>query len=103
MLDLGLGEELGPSARFEPVALRDPITWRYRGQIVPTNKQITAQIEITRIERGDDGVLAVAEASLWNDGIRIYSASNLGMRITGSASDGQSAGPNRLGHDGDSG
>jgi len=46
MLDLGFGKEAGPSARFEPVALHDPITWRYRGQIVPTNKQITAQVEI---------------------------------------------------------
>ena len=51
MLDLGLGNEMGPSARFEPVALHDPITWRYRGQIVPTNKQITAQVEIIRVER----------------------------------------------------
>jgi len=90
MLDLGLGTEVGPSARFEPVALHEAITWRYRGQIVPTNKQITAQVEITRIERNDEGILAVAEASLWLDGKRIYSASNLGMRITCDTPDGQS-------------
>ena len=90
MLDLGLGKEVGPSARFEPVALHEAITWRYRGQIVPTNKQITAQMEITRIERNDEGILAVAEASLWLDGKRIYSASNLGMRITPDAPDSQS-------------
>jgi hypothetical protein len=85
---------MGPSARFEPVALHEAITWRYRGQIVPTNKQITAEIEITRIERdgkGIPGILAVAEASLWCDGIRIYSASNLGMRITPGVPDSQSA------------
>ncbi|WP_077076928.1 beta-ketoacyl synthase N-terminal-like domain-containing protein [Mycobacterium numidiamassiliense] len=87
MLDLGLGREAGPSARFEPVALHDSITWRYRGQIVPTNKQITAQVEITRVARDDDGILAVAEASLWVDGKRIYSASNLGMRIVCYAQD----------------
>ncbi|QLL05502.1 beta-ketoacyl synthase N-terminal-like domain-containing protein [Mycobacterium vicinigordonae] len=83
MLDLGLGNEAGPSARFEPVALHSAITWRYRGQVVPTNTQITSQVEITRIARGDDGILAVAEASLWVDGKRIYSATNLGMRIAG--------------------
>ncbi len=81
MLDLGLGAEGGPSARFEPVALHHAITWRYRGQIVPTRTQITAQLEITRITREDEGVLAVADASLWCDGIRIYSATNLGMRL----------------------
>jgi len=82
MLDLGLGKEAGRSARFEPVALHEPVTWRYRGQIVPTNKQITSQVEITRVARDDDGILAVADASLWVDGKRIYTATNLGMRIT---------------------
>lgn len=82
MLDLGYGEQLGPRARFEPVALQHAITWRYRGQIVPTNKLITAELEITRLERGADGsVLAVCESSLWLDGKRIYSASELGMRL----------------------
>ena len=90
MLDRGLGIEMGPSARFEPVALHEAISWRYRGQIVPTNKQITAEVEITRLERDDDGgVTAVAEANLWCDGIRIYSASNLAMRMTPGAPDGQ--------------
>ncbi|OBI55009.1 beta-ketoacyl synthase N-terminal-like domain-containing protein [Mycobacterium sp. E787] len=90
MLDLGFGEQAGPSARFEPVALHHAITWRYRGQIVPTNNQITAEVEITRIvheNEGTPGVLAVADASLWCDGIRIYSATDLGMRITGAAPD----------------
>ncbi|CAJ1506212.1 beta-ketoacyl synthase N-terminal-like domain-containing protein [[Mycobacterium] kokjensenii] len=81
MLDLGLGEEAGPAARFEPAALHEAMTWRYRGQIVPTNKLITAQVEITRIDREHGGILAVAEASLWVDDKRIYTASNLGMRI----------------------
>ncbi|HEU4362517.1 MAG TPA: hypothetical protein VFR27_13590, partial [Mycobacterium sp.] len=90
MLDLGLGKEAGPSARFEPVALRETITWRYRGQIVPTNNQITSLVEITRIARtdgADSGISAIAEASLWVDGRRIYSASNLGMRIRTDSSD----------------
>ncbi len=97
----GWARKPGPSARFEPVALHEPITWRYRGQIVPTNKQITAQVEITRIERDDDGILAVADASLWIDGKRIYSATNLGMRITRASTVTRSSKP--LGHDGDSG
>lgn len=90
MLDLGLGTEAGPAARFEPAALHDAMTWRYRGQIIPTNKQITSQVEITRIVREHGGILAVAEASLWADDKRIYSASNLGMRIVTGPGDGQS-------------
>ncbi|ULP47550.1 beta-ketoacyl synthase N-terminal-like domain-containing protein [Mycolicibacter virginiensis] len=90
MLDLGLGKEAGPAARFEPAALHDAMTWRYRGQIIPTNKQIAAQVEITRIVREDAGILAVAEASLWVDGKRIYTASNLGMRIVAGTGERQS-------------
>ncbi|GAB3029377.1 beta-ketoacyl synthase N-terminal-like domain-containing protein [Mycobacterium bourgelatii] len=90
MLDLGLGKEAGPLARFEPVALREAITWKYRGQVVPTNKQITSELEITGIAHDNDGILAVADAFLWVDGKRIYSVSNLAMRITGGAHDCQS-------------
>jgi 3-oxoacyl-(acyl-carrier-protein) synthase/3-hydroxymyristoyl/3-hydroxydecanoyl-(acyl carrier protein) dehydratase len=81
MLDLGLDEEIGPDAHFEPVAIGGAMTWSYRGQVLPKNKLISSQVEITRIEREADGILAVAEASLWVDGMRIYRASNLGMRI----------------------
>lgn len=83
MLDLGLGEEAGAAAHFEPVALHEPITWRYRGQVLPATKLITSLVEITRITRDDDGILATAEGSLWVDGRRIYSVTNLAMRIKG--------------------
>ncbi|MCV7199010.1 beta-ketoacyl synthase N-terminal-like domain-containing protein [Mycobacterium angelicum] len=83
MLDLGLGEEAGAAAHFEPVALDEPVTWRYRGQVLPANKLITSLVEITRITRDDDGILAAAEGSLWVDGRRIYSVTNLAMRIKG--------------------
>jgi 3-oxoacyl-(acyl-carrier-protein) synthase/3-hydroxymyristoyl/3-hydroxydecanoyl-(acyl carrier protein) dehydratase len=81
MLDLGLGHEAGPNAHFEPVAIDQSMTWRYRGQVRPHNKLITTQLEITKIERSDAGVLALADASLWVDGLRIYSATGLGVRI----------------------
>ena len=81
MLDLGLGTEAGPGAHFEPIAVGQPITWRYRGQVRPQNKLITTQVEITKIERSDDAIVAVADASLWVDGLKIYSADGLGMRI----------------------
>ncbi|WP_331250629.1 beta-ketoacyl synthase N-terminal-like domain-containing protein [Mycobacterium intermedium] len=81
MLDLGLGQEVGENAYFEPIALEQALTWRYRGQVRPANRLITTEVEITGIERGDDGVVAVADASLWVDGLRVYSATGLGMRI----------------------
>ena len=76
-----MGEGIA-DARFEPLALGRPLTWKYRGQVVPTNKLIQSTLEIT--ERGKDArgrPYAVADASLWVDGKRIYEAKHVAMRI----------------------
>jgi acyl transferase domain-containing protein/3-hydroxymyristoyl/3-hydroxydecanoyl-(acyl carrier protein) dehydratase/1-acyl-sn-glycerol-3-phosphate acyltransferase len=89
MLELGMDAGMA-APRFEPIALGDALTWKYRGQVVPTNKRITTTLEIT--ERGHDerGRFVRAVASLWVDGKRIYEASGLGMRIVdGGAGDGR--------------
>ena len=66
---------------FEPVMTGRAVTWKFRGQVVPTSRAITIEMEIT--EAGEDarGAFAVAEAWLWADGKRIYHVKNLGMRI----------------------
>ena len=50
------------------------MTWKYRGQVLPTATRVTVDLEI--VEKGDD--YAVANASLWVDGLRIYEASRPG-------------------------
>ncbi|MCU0655141.1 MAG: polyketide synthase dehydratase domain-containing protein [Polyangiaceae bacterium] len=67
--------------RFEPLAMGEALTWKYRGQVVPENKLVTTEIEITRLHRDERGVLAVADAWLWVDGMCIYQGQNLAMRI----------------------
>ncbi len=68
-------------ARFEPLASGVPLTWKYRGQVLPTNRLITTELEVVETGRDERGVFAIANAWLWVDGKRIYSATNLGMRI----------------------
>ncbi len=81
MLETGMGEGI-LDARFEPLALGRPLTWKYRGQVVPTNKLIQSTMEITERGKDADGnPYAVADASLWVDGKRIYEAKHLAMRI----------------------
>ncbi|KZM74940.1 hypothetical protein AWN90_23290 [Nocardia terpenica] len=63
--------------RFEPVMLGEPIAWKYRGQVVPTHRLVTIQLDITDIGPG----WATAEGWLWVDGRRIYHLSRLGMRV----------------------
>jgi len=80
MLEKGLDEGI-ENPRFETLGLGEPMTWKYRGQVIPTNKLISSTLEITEICRDDGSAKAVANASLWVDGKRIYEASGLAMRI----------------------
>lgn len=73
--------------RFEPIMIGRPLTWKFRGQVVPVSRKITIEMEITETGEDSRGVFAIAEAWLWADGKRIYHAKNLGMRIVASASE----------------
>ena len=76
MIERNIGAGI-PSPRFEALSTNHPLTWKYRGQVVPHNALISTTIEITEV--GDD--YAVCRASLWVDGKRIYEGENLGMRV----------------------
>jgi 3-hydroxymyristoyl/3-hydroxydecanoyl-(acyl carrier protein) dehydratase len=76
LTDRGIGDDL-PGARFEPVALDEPLTWTYRGQVVPTDRLITVELEILEIR--DRTVFA--RGWLWIDGRRIYRVDRLGARM----------------------
>ena len=80
MIESGLGQDL-TEPRFESLATDRPLTWKYRGQVMPSNRLITTEIELTEVSEDERGVYALADAWLWVDGKRIYSATNLGMRI----------------------
>jgi acyl transferase domain-containing protein/3-hydroxymyristoyl/3-hydroxydecanoyl-(acyl carrier protein) dehydratase len=82
MLETGMAEGLR-CARFEPIALGRACTWKYRGQVLPSNWLITTELEV--LETGEDprGRFAVADAFLWVDGTRIYSVKNVTMRLVG--------------------
>ena len=55
--------------------------WRYRGQVVPENQVITTTMDIVEVGEDEIGEYAVAKASLWVDGKRIYEAENLCVHI----------------------
>ncbi len=80
MLERGMGEGM-TNPVFEPIALDCPMTWKYRGQVIPENRVISTTLEVTEIGADERGSYAIAKASLWVDGKRIYEATNVGMRI----------------------
>ena len=90
MLETGMDEGV-ENPRFETLSHAHPMTWKYRGQVIPHNKRIQSSFEVTEVGKDDDGVpYAVGNASLWVDGKRIYEAFNMGMRIV-SGGDGEKA------------
>jgi 3-hydroxymyristoyl/3-hydroxydecanoyl-(acyl carrier protein) dehydratase len=67
--------------RFEALALGSPLVWKYRGQVVPRNKLIQVEVDVTDVVIDGRGVTVVADGALWVDGLRIYLAKGLAVRI----------------------
>ncbi|MFI6996530.1 beta-ketoacyl synthase N-terminal-like domain-containing protein [Nocardia sp. NPDC050175] len=66
---------------FETRMDEHPVTWKFRGQVIPEDGIVTVELEVVEVGTDDRGPFAVADAWLWVDGRRIYHATDLGMRI----------------------
>jgi 3-hydroxymyristoyl/3-hydroxydecanoyl-(acyl carrier protein) dehydratase len=71
-------------AVFEPWLDGRPVTWKYRGQVVPGDRVTTIELEVTDSGPG----YAVAEAWLSVDGSPIYHAAGIGLRFFGGVIEG---------------
>lgn len=80
MCALGMHEGLDEPV-FEPIGTGSPMQWTYRGQVVPTDRETTIEVELT----ARSGREVVARAALWVDGRRIYRAHDLRMRVRDAA------------------
>ncbi|MEN3304088.1 MAG: hypothetical protein V7603_290 [Micromonosporaceae bacterium] len=69
------------SPRFEPIATGQPVTWKYRGQVTPTDRRVTVELDVTAIGADQRGRYAIADGWLWVDNRRIYQVTGLGMRM----------------------
>jgi hypothetical protein len=61
--------------------INKPIVWKYRGQILPTHKQMKLEINVTKVERKTDQVMIEGDASLWADAVRIYEVKHLAISL----------------------
>src|SRR5208282_4805120 len=52
MIERRLGDGV-PNPRFEPLTLGQPVTWKYRGQVLPENKRVVTEIEVSEIGRDE--------------------------------------------------
>jgi 3-hydroxymyristoyl/3-hydroxydecanoyl-(acyl carrier protein) dehydratase len=75
----------GGKGVFEPIATEREVAWKYRGQVVPRNKGVQVEMEVTEAGCDERGPYAVADAWLWVDGMRIYHVRGLGVRVVPAA------------------
>ncbi len=68
-------------SEFEPVAVGQPFSWKFRGQVVPTNGRTRSEIEIVSATRDDRGVLIVFKGAFWVDDLCIYETTGMGVRV----------------------
>ena len=93
MIETGMGAVV-PNARFEPMMVNEPMTWKYRGQVLPHNKKIVSEMEIVDVGRDERGLYVIGNGNMYVDGKRIYQATRSGMRIV--ADDIRTDGPDLL-------
>jgi 3-hydroxymyristoyl/3-hydroxydecanoyl-(acyl carrier protein) dehydratase len=82
-LQTGLGSEFR-SPRFAHAEGHN-IVWKYRGQIVPENKDMSLELHISKIERAPGCITLIANASLWKEHLRIYELTGLTLSVVDAA------------------
>lgn len=55
--------------------------WRYRGQIVKSNRRMELEFHVKSIRREARQVVVSGDANLWADGLRIYEVKDAGIGI----------------------
>jgi 3-hydroxymyristoyl/3-hydroxydecanoyl-(acyl carrier protein) dehydratase len=58
-----------------------PFTWKYRGQILPTQCEMILSADITSRTSAASGEVLTADASVWVDGVRIYELTDLAIAL----------------------
>jgi PfaB family protein len=69
----------GGAYHFEPMAVGKKHTWLYRGQVIPTNKQVIVDALIESID--DENMVITAAGYLMVDGLMIYQMKDFAIRV----------------------
>jgi 3-hydroxymyristoyl/3-hydroxydecanoyl-(acyl carrier protein) dehydratase len=78
-LQTGIGRDFR-SPRFAH-ALDHNTIWKYRGQIVPDNQDMSLELHIAKTETAPGRITLHAQASLWKENLRIYEVNSLALSV----------------------
>ena len=79
-IEKGLHEDF-KQPYFEAMALAQAFEWKYRGQVLATNKNVTTVIEVKEIHKQAGEILINARGDLWVDELQIYALELFSIRI----------------------
>ncbi len=67
---------------WEQPILDFPLTWRYRGQVVPTRERVVTEVEARSVEIVEgESVTVTVYGTQWVDGLRIYEVPAFAVRV----------------------
>lgn len=78
-LEADVARGMGPSRFTSPEGVQ--LGWKYRGQILPDDGEMTYELHVKEIRRTAGQVLVVADASVWKPGLRIYALTDVAVGI----------------------
>lgn len=80
-LDAGLADGLTDPEFVVPTDV--PLSWRYRGQILADDREMTLEVHIEDVQRRPGRVRVIGEASVWKPGLRIYELTGVAVELRG--------------------
>ncbi|WP_326836035.1 beta-ketoacyl synthase [Amycolatopsis rhabdoformis] len=80
-LDAGLAEGLTEPEFVLPTGVA--LAWRYRGQILADDRELTLEVHIEDVQRRPGRVRVIGEASVWKPGLRIYELTGVAVELRG--------------------
>ena len=63
-------------------AVLSKVSWKYRGQIIPSTKYMQLDLHVKNIIKNEKQVVLNADAHLWRENLRIYEISDIGVGIS---------------------
>lgn len=75
----GVNRAKGPM-RFALLADKQPMSWRYRGQVTPAHHWVELEVHLHPTVKENNDLLLSGDANIWVDGTRIYQINNIGLR-----------------------
>ncbi|MFI5606903.1 beta-ketoacyl synthase [Amycolatopsis sp. NPDC051903] len=84
-LDAGLADGLTDPEFVVPAG--PPLSWRYRGQILAEDREMTLEVHVEDVQHRPGRVRVVGEASVWKPGLRIYELSGVAVELRGAGAE----------------